>query len=98
MNLLGFIYMSAPHESRQTRWYRARSRRSLGEALQSARQAAGTTQDELAARIGSSRPTLSRLERGDSPQADTILAILAATGYELVVVPRGSKITVEPPP
>jgi transcriptional regulator with XRE-family HTH domain len=89
--------MALMDESPQIRWYRARTRSALGDALQRVRQDRGATQHELAERIGSSRPTLSRLERGESSQADTILAILAATGYELVVVPRGSRVTVEKP-
>ena len=97
MNLLGFIAVEPPTESVQMRWYRARTKRALGAALQSIRQRAGTSQSELAARVGSSRPHLSRLERGTSPQVDTLMQLLDVQGYELVVVPRGSTVTVEPP-
>ena len=97
MNLLGFIFMDDPIESAQMRWYRARTKSSLGAALKSIRQRAGTSQSELAARVSSSRPHLSRLERGTSPQVDTLMQLLDLQGYELVVVPRGSTVTVEPP-
>ena len=89
--------MDEPIESAQMRWYRARTKRSLGTALQSIRQRAGTNQSDLAARVGSSRPHLSRLERGTSPQVDTLMKLLDVQGYELVLVPRGSEITVTPP-
>lgn len=89
--------MTQPDESAQMRWYRARTKQALGAALQSIRQRAGTTQDELASQVSSSRPHLSRLERGTSPQVDTLMQLLDAQGYELVVVPRGSTVRVEPP-
>ncbi|GEK21935.1 hypothetical protein CXY01_24550 [Cellulomonas xylanilytica] len=89
--------MEPPVESAQMRWYRARTKQALGAALQSIRQRAGTSQSELAGRVGSSRPHLSRLERGTSPQVDTLMHLLDIQGYELVVVPRGSTVTVEPP-
>lgn len=89
--------METAIESAQTRWYRARTKRALGAALQSIRQRGGHTQDELAAQVSSSRPHLSRLERGTSPQVDTLMRLLDVQGYELVLVPRGSTVTVEPP-
>jgi transcriptional regulator with XRE-family HTH domain len=84
-------------ESVQMRWYRARTKIALGAALQSIRQRSGTSQSELASQVSSSRPHLSRLERGTSPQVDTLLRLLDVQGYELVMVPRGSTVTVEPP-
>jgi len=89
--------MDKPIESPQRLWYRARTRLALGAALQSIRQRTGASQDELAAQVRSSRPHLSRLERGTSPQVDVLLRLLDVQGYELVVVPRGSTITVDPP-
>ncbi|GAA4628232.1 helix-turn-helix domain-containing protein [Cellulomonas oligotrophica] len=85
-----------PNESDVIRpkWYRTRSMRSLGVAVRDARETRGLTQDELADLISSSRPTLSRLERGASVSAETVLEALARCGYEMVVVPRGSQVTV----
>ena len=76
------------------RFYRARSLHALAAALRGARDIRGLTQAELADTIGSSRPTVSRMERGAPVATDTALAALAACGYELVAVPRGSTISV----
>lgn len=76
------------------RHYRARTLSALGSALQGTRIARGYTQDDLARVIGSSRPTISRMERGNPATTDTVLDALAACGYELVVVPRGATVTV----
>lgn len=49
---------------------------------------AGLTQQELAARAGTSRPTLSAYEHGrKAPGVDTYERILAAAGYRLEAVP-----------
>ncbi|HEY0216486.1 MAG TPA: helix-turn-helix transcriptional regulator [Cellulomonas sp.] len=83
------------NESQVTRrFYRARSLTALAAALKGARSTRGYTQDDLAAAIGSSRPTISRMERASPATTDTLLAALSACGYELVVVPRGSTVTV----
>ncbi len=61
------------------------------EMLVRARLAAGLTQEELARRAGTSRPTLSAYEHGrKSPTADTLGRLLAEAGHELAVaaVPR----------
>lgn len=78
------------------RFYRARSTEALGHVLQAVRVAAGHTQTDLARAIGSSRPTLSRMENGNPATTSTVLDALTACGYELVVVPRGSHISVTP--
>lgn len=76
------------------RFYRARSLPALADALRGARVARGYTQDDLAAAIGSSRPTISRMERAHAAGTDTLIDALSACGYELVVVPRGSTLRV----
>lgn len=49
----------------------------------------GLTQQELAARAGTSRPTLSAYEHGrKAPGVDTYERLLAAAGYRLEAVPR----------
>lgn len=59
-----------------------------GQLLSEARRAAGLSQDELAARAGTSRPTLSSYEHGHrSPTLATATRILAAAGYELATTP-----------
>lgn len=57
--------------------------------LERARRAAGLSQEELARRAGTSRPTLSAYEHGrKSPTLNTALRLLAAAGQELELAPR----------
>lgn len=56
--------------------------------LRTARQRAGLTQARLAARAGTSAPTLSDYEQGKRrPRADVLLRLLDAAGLEVVLVP-----------
>ncbi|GIG20890.1 hypothetical protein Cch01nite_16140 [Cellulomonas chitinilytica] len=89
--------MIGADESPRMRWYRARTKLALGSALQSIRRNAHDTQDDAAAKFHSSRPHLSRIERGTTPQLDTLMDYMDGYGYEIVLVPRGSTVTVEPP-
>ena len=53
------------------------------------RASAGLTQDELARRAGTSRPTLSAYENGrKSPTVATFARLLAEAGYELAAEPQ----------
>jgi len=57
--------------------------------LREARELAGLSQAELATRIGSHQPAVSRWERGrEAPRLETIAAILEACGFEADVVCR----------
>lgn len=59
-----------------------------GELLAQARRHAHLSQDELAQRAGTSRPTLSSYEHGHrSPTLATAARIVAATDHELAAVP-----------
>ena len=59
------------------------------ELLIEARHAAELSQQELAARARTSRPTLSAYEHGrKSPTLDTAARLLAAIGFELAIQPR----------
>ena len=56
--------------------------------LSRAREAAGLSKTDLAARAGTSRPTLSAYEHGRvSPTLATAERILAAAGYRLIITP-----------
>ncbi len=60
------------------------------ELIREARRAAGLTMAELAARAGSSKPTISRYENGlVDPGAETLNRLLRACGQELRAGPVG---------
>lgn len=62
-----------------------------GELLEQARVDAGLTQEELASRAGTSRPTLSAYERGrKSPTVATFARLLSAAGRDLAAQPHVS--------
>jgi transcriptional regulator with XRE-family HTH domain len=61
----------------------------MSELLERVRSEAGLSQEELARRAGTSRPTLSAYEHGrKSPTMATAARLLAHAGYELVAQPR----------
>jgi transcriptional regulator with XRE-family HTH domain len=61
----------------------------LGQLLTQARRRAGLSQEELARRAHTSRPTLSAYENGrKSPTLDTAARLLEAAGQELTTRPR----------
>ncbi len=78
-------------------WYRVRTLASLGTAMAEIRKNAGLNQDDAAALAHASRPTMSRLERGAPSSTAVIIDLLASTGYEVLLVPRGSRVTVKEP-
>jgi transcriptional regulator with XRE-family HTH domain len=57
-------------------------------ALHELREHRGITQDQLAARIDTSRPNVSRIERGDDIRLSTLQRYVAALGGELEIVAR----------
>jgi HTH-type transcriptional regulator/antitoxin HipB len=66
----------------------------FGERVRRARQEKGFHQDDLANRIGVSRMTISRLERGESVSVDIALRALSECGIALALVPKFSRVTV----
>ena len=78
-------------------WFRARTPAALGSALAEIRQASGMSQTDAAEKLGSSRPTISRMERGQATSTYIVTSLLAATSYEILLVPRGSRVVVETP-
>lgn len=65
----------------------------LGQHIRRARQDRGFNQDELADRIGVTRMTISRLERGESVSVDIALRALSECGIALALVPKFSRVT-----
>jgi transcriptional regulator with XRE-family HTH domain len=66
----------------------------LGEQIRRARLEKGLQQDELADRLGVTRMTISRLERGQSVSVDTALRALSDCGYAIAVAPKFARVSV----
>src|SRR5260370_35021814 len=61
------------------------------ELLEQVRASSGLTQEELARRAGTSRPTLSAYEHGrKSPTVATFARLLSGAGWELAALPQVS--------
>lgn len=54
----------------------------LAARLRELREASGATQDDIAARMGASRPLVTKLERGEGWRLKHLLAVAAAFGVE----------------
>jgi len=78
-------------------WFRARTSRSLGDALAEIRKQAGLSQSAAAELTRTSRPTVSRMERGLPVSSATMLDLIEHACYEIVLVPRGARVIVEEP-
>lgn len=76
-------------------WFRVRSTSAFGQALADIRKDLSLSQDEAAALIGSSRPTISRMELGATVSSELAVRAASEYGYDVILVPRGSRITVE---
>ena len=76
-------------------WSRVRGAAGLGRAITTARNEAGLTQAELADLIGADRTTVLNMEQGRNQALGRLVAALSVLGHELIVVPRGSRVTVE---
>ncbi len=66
----------------------------LGAAVRRARLERGLQQVELADRLGVTRMTVSRLERGGPVNVETAIRALSECGAEIVVVPKFSRLNV----
>jgi HTH-type transcriptional regulator/antitoxin HipB len=66
----------------------------FGTHVRRARQAKGLRQEELADRIGVTRMTVSRLERGEPVSVDTALRALSECGYAIAVAPKFTRLVV----
>jgi transcriptional regulator with XRE-family HTH domain len=65
----------------------------VGQTVKAARKRAGMTQQDLAQATGMPQPSISRIEAGTViPRAATLIALLEATGHQLVVVPIDSAV------
>jgi HTH-type transcriptional regulator / antitoxin HipB len=66
----------------------------FGERVKRARREKGLRQDELGDRVGVTRMTISRLERGEPVSIDTALRALSECGYAVAVAPKFTRVAV----
>jgi transcriptional regulator with XRE-family HTH domain len=66
----------------------------FGGRIRALRRAKGLRQEELADRIGVTRMTISRLERGEAVSVDTALRALSECGYAIAVAPKFTRLEV----
>ena len=66
----------------------------LGGHIKRARREKGLRQDELGDRVGVTRMTISRLERGEPVSIDTALRALSECGYAIAVAPKFTRVAV----
>jgi len=79
-------------DERRRGYREAREAFELSEQVRAARERAGITQAELAARIGSTQPAIARLEAGGvTPNLATLRRIASALSLELVVQLRARR-------
>lgn len=75
-------------------WLRLRGRDALAQAVLACRQAGGLTQEQLARRLHVNRTTVIDMEAGRNRALARTAEALSVLGYDLLVVPRGAKVTV----
>lgn len=88
------IIASSEAYARYMHHVRAFTAADLGQAIRRARASRDLRQDELAERIGVTRMTISRLERGEAVSVETAMRALSECGSEVVVVPKFSRVQV----
>jgi DNA-binding XRE family transcriptional regulator len=82
---------------RPVMWLRPRGRDALAQAISTCRQAAGLTQEQLAQRLHINRTTVIDMEAGRNQALARAADALSVLGYDLLVVPRGAKVSVTEP-
>jgi transcriptional regulator with XRE-family HTH domain len=76
-------------------WLRLRGSDALAQAVSTCRQAAGLIQQQLARRLNVNRTTVIDMEAGRNSALRPAAEALSLLGYDLLVVPRGAKVTAE---
>jgi DNA-binding XRE family transcriptional regulator len=79
-------------------WMRPRGRHALADALARCRRAAGLTQDTLAKQLRVNRTTVLDMEAGRNPALNRWSEAMSLLGYDIVIVPRAAKVTVQEVP
>lgn len=77
-----------------TSFYRAVDAASLGRSIADARKEAGLTQQDVAQKLGVTRGTIVRLERGGPVSSVVAMNAIRAVGRDVALVPRFAKLQV----
>lgn len=72
--------------------------RGAGRTLAEVRRTAGLTQEQAAAKVRIDRTTLLRMEAGRNPAVACFVRLFKLMGYDLIAVPRGSRVRVDADP
>lgn len=64
-------------------------------AIKKALKSRGCTQNELASRLGIKQGSVSNVLRQGNPHISTLANYLSAIGYEVAIVPTGTKLPVD---
>jgi transcriptional regulator with XRE-family HTH domain len=76
-------------------WFWLRGDEGTGRALAGVRHAVGLTQAEIARRLGMDRTTVIDIEAGRNAAVNRFVALFNRMGYDLIAVPRGTRVIVE---
>lgn len=82
--------------SEVTSFFRAVDAKSLGQSIAEARKEAGLTQQDVATKLGISRGTIVRLERGEPVSTVIAMKAIRAAGRDVALVPRFARLQVKP--
>ena len=76
-------------------WFWLRGDGGAGRALAGVRHSLGLTQTEIASRLGIDRTTVIDIEAGRNAAVNRFVALFNRMGYDLIAVPRGTRVIVE---
>lgn len=78
-----------------TAFFRAVDASSLGRSIAEARKEAGLTQQEVAEKLGVTRGTIVRLEKGEPVSSVVAMNAIRAVGRDVALVPRFARLQVK---
>jgi transcriptional regulator with XRE-family HTH domain len=77
-------------------WFWLRGTDGAARALAAVRQQAGLTQAQVARQLKMDRTTVLNMEAGRNPAVSRFVSLFNWMGYDLIAVPRGARVTVDP--
>jgi len=77
-------------------WFWLRGTDGAARALGAVRHQAGLTQAQVAVQLKMDRTTVLNMEAGRNPAVSRFVSLFNWMGYDLIAVPRGARVIVEP--